>query len=291
MRSSLPARLDSLAFADSAHLPLTLRNAVFNHVISFEGDPVANQLASGRCWLFALCNVVRLFTTRKYKLSKFQLSQVRATILYDETATDNDEMSRAIFSSTTTCPKRTGSSSRSWISLTRSSTRARCSTSCPACRLKTGVSPSRDLLRTERRLKDLPLGRIRPGQWDLAVSLVENFGLVPQHVYPESWNSSNSNVIDTLLTSKLREMGLQLRRYYRDLDGRRTDPLAMARHEKEKMVSFAASGEAVLQVLRELPRRTAQIKVIYRILTISLGTPPRPDEPVRLNPDSVPTEC
>lgn len=54
--------------------------SVFNHMISFEGDPVANQLASGRCWLFALTNVVRIFTTRKYKLSKFQLSQVRQRI-------------------------------------------------------------------------------------------------------------------------------------------------------------------------------------------------------------------
>ncbi|GAA5883621.1 hypothetical protein JCM3774_001850 [Rhodotorula dairenensis] len=186
---------------------------IFNHMISFEGDPVANQLASGRCWLFALCNVVRIFTTRKYKLSKFQLSQSHL-FFYDHLSKANWFLEQILDL----------------------------------------AHEKLDSRKMQYLLSNMPAQD--GGQWDLAVSLVENFGLVPQHVYPESWNSSNSTVIDTLLTSKLREMGLQLRKYYRDLDGRHTDPLAMARREKEKM-----------------------LKVIYRILTISLGTPPRPDEP------------
>jgi len=50
---------------------------LFNTAVTTEGEPVANQLASGRCWLFATCNVTRIFTSRKFKLGEFQLSQVR----------------------------------------------------------------------------------------------------------------------------------------------------------------------------------------------------------------------
>ncbi|KAM0755836.1 hypothetical protein T439DRAFT_13606 [Meredithblackwellia eburnea MCA 4105] len=48
---------------------------VFNTQVSTEGAPVANQLKSGRCWLFACTNVIRIFTARKHKLGDFQLSQ------------------------------------------------------------------------------------------------------------------------------------------------------------------------------------------------------------------------
>lgn len=84
--------------------------SVFNHMISFEGDPVANQLASGRCWLFALTNVVRIFTTRKYKLAKFQVSQVRRRISESRRMFSlRMFVCRATCSSTTTFRKRTGS--------------------------------------------------------------------------------------------------------------------------------------------------------------------------------------
>jgi C1A family cysteine protease len=48
---------------------LTIVSAVFNHKVEMKGLPVANQKASGRCWLFAACNVLRVFIARKY--SKF----------------------------------------------------------------------------------------------------------------------------------------------------------------------------------------------------------------------------
>jgi hypothetical protein len=81
-----------------------------------------------------------------------------------------------------------------------------------------------------------------------------------QSVYPESWNSSNSANLDTLLTSKLREMALQLR----------------ALHQKNlqqmsKRRSLLAAREA----------KDGMLKEIYRILTITCGTPPKPDEKVR----------
>ncbi|GAA5978804.1 hypothetical protein JCM10908_004493 [Rhodotorula pacifica] len=186
---------------------------IFNHVIAFEGDPVANQLVSGRCWLFALCNVVRIATTRKFKLSKFQLSQ-SYLFFYDHLSKANWFLEQILDL----------------------------------------AGEKLDSRKMQFLMQNLPAQD--GGQWDLAVSLVENFGLVPQHVFPESWNSSNSSALDTLLTSKLREMGLQLRRFYRELQGQHPNALDLARREKEKM-----------------------LKVIYRILTINLGTPPQPSQP------------
>jgi bleomycin hydrolase len=41
------------------------------------------------------------------------------------------------------------------------------------------------------------------GQWDMAAELVTRYGLVPQSIYPESYNSSNSAKMVTLITSKV----------------------------------------------------------------------------------------
>jgi bleomycin hydrolase len=48
---------------------------VFNVKLDLEGS-ATNQKSSGRCWLFAGCNVMRLAVIQKYKLSDdFELSQ------------------------------------------------------------------------------------------------------------------------------------------------------------------------------------------------------------------------
>lgn len=47
----------------------------FNIKIPFEGSPVTNQRASGRCWLFATTNVLRVPIMKKYNLKEFELSQ------------------------------------------------------------------------------------------------------------------------------------------------------------------------------------------------------------------------
>ncbi|KAL7341776.1 peptidase C1B, bleomycin hydrolase, partial [Rhodotorula toruloides] len=39
------------------------------------------------------------------------------------------------------------------------------------------------------------------GQWSMLDSLITTFGLVPQVVYPESFNSSNTGKLDALLAS------------------------------------------------------------------------------------------
>lgn len=47
----------------------------FNVKIPFEGAPVTNQRSSGRCWLFATTNVLRVAVMKKHNLKEFELSQ------------------------------------------------------------------------------------------------------------------------------------------------------------------------------------------------------------------------
>ncbi|XP_026313478.1 bleomycin hydrolase isoform X2 [Hyposmocoma kahamanoa] len=48
---------------------------VYNIKIESEGKPVTNQENSGRCWLFAALNVMRLPFMKKYSLEEFEFSQ------------------------------------------------------------------------------------------------------------------------------------------------------------------------------------------------------------------------
>ncbi|XP_063389115.1 bleomycin hydrolase [Cydia fagiglandana] len=48
---------------------------VFNIKIESEGKPVTNQENSGRCWLFAALNVMRLPFCKKYAIDDFEFSQ------------------------------------------------------------------------------------------------------------------------------------------------------------------------------------------------------------------------
>lgn len=46
---------------------------LFSHKIETEGNPVTNQRSSGRCWLFASTNVIRVNFMKKYPLSKYDV--------------------------------------------------------------------------------------------------------------------------------------------------------------------------------------------------------------------------
>ena len=50
------------------------QNRIFSNIIDIKTDP-SNQKSSGRCWLFALCNMLRLKIIKQHKLPKeFELS-------------------------------------------------------------------------------------------------------------------------------------------------------------------------------------------------------------------------
>ncbi|KAK1064478.1 bleomycin hydrolase [Friedmanniomyces endolithicus] len=88
------------------------------------------------------------------------------------------------------------------------------------------------------------------GQWDMIVNLVAKYGIVPQTLYPDSWNAQNSSTMDRLLTTKLREDGLKLRAMRKD----------------------GASDEDIADT------KEGMMQDVVRILTLCLGPPPAADE-------------
>jgi bleomycin hydrolase len=88
------------------------------------------------------------------------------------------------------------------------------------------------------------------GQWDMIVNLVSKYGIVPQALYPDSWNAQNSAAMDRLLAAKLREDGLRLR-------------------------DAAANGTGSREIA-DMKERT--MRDIVRIVTLCLGPPPVADE-------------
>tara|TARA_B100002052_G_C15885197_1_gene601205 strand:+ start:73 stop:1413 length:1341 start_codon:yes stop_codon:yes gene_type:complete len=85
------------------------------------------------------------------------------------------------------------------------------------------------------------------GQWDMFVNLIEKYGVVPQTVMAESFQSSQSRMMNQFLTRKLRGFASQLRQL--NSNGAKLKEL---RKEKEKMMS-----------------------TIYSMLCICLGNPPK----------------
>jgi len=50
-------------------------NHVFTYAVEHEGKPITNQKSSGRCWIFALLNCIRLPFMKEYNLDEFEFSQ------------------------------------------------------------------------------------------------------------------------------------------------------------------------------------------------------------------------
>lgn len=89
------------------------------------------------------------------------------------------------------------------------------------------------------------------GQWDMFVNLVRKYGLVPQSLYPDSFNAMNSSAMDRLITTKLRENALILR--------------SMKSSSHTSRSSLLATKDKMLQEM-------------HLILTIMLGPPPNPNK-------------
>jgi len=96
------------------------------------------------------------------------------------------------------------------------------------------------------------------GQWDMAVNLIEQYGIVPQTIYPESLHSSLSSPLNALLKTKLREHSLILR----DLSA--------------SLKVSAVPQELAVATLRA--KKEALMKEIYTIMTATLGVPPSTDK-------------
>ncbi|ETS78467.1 hypothetical protein PFICI_10529 [Pestalotiopsis fici W106-1] len=85
------------------------------------------------------------------------------------------------------------------------------------------------------------------GQWDMVYNLVDKYGLVPQTLYPDSWNAMNSRGINYIIVAKLREYAVTLRKLL-----------------KSPSVTATALSAAKEKMMRQ----------IHLILTLTLGPPP-----------------
>lgn len=85
------------------------------------------------------------------------------------------------------------------------------------------------------------------GQWDMVYNLVEKYGLVPQSVYPDSWNARNSSLLNTIVKNQLRQYALVLR----------------------KACKANPNAPAALGVIK-----AAALQKIATIMTLLLGPPP-----------------
>ncbi|KAJ3553312.1 hypothetical protein NP233_g12673 [Leucocoprinus birnbaumii] len=94
------------------------------------------------------------------------------------------------------------------------------------------------------------------GQWDMVVNLLENYGVVPQSLYPESTHSSLSSPLNNLLKTKLREHALILR------------DLSTSLREADVM------EDTILATLRA--KKEELVREVYMIMTATLGVPPKP---------------
>ena len=92
----------------------------------------------------------------------------------------------------------------------------------------------------------------------MAANLLERYGVVPQAIFPESHSSGKSSPLNKLLTTRLREHVLILRRLHNSLSESlltKDEQLSVLRNKKEELMSE-----------------------VWNILTVTLGVPPNPDE-------------
>ncbi|ODV70171.1 peptidase C1B, bleomycin hydrolase [Hyphopichia burtonii NRRL Y-1933] len=88
------------------------------------------------------------------------------------------------------------------------------------------------------------------GQWDLIINLVNKYGVVPQEVFPDNAQAVSSSGFNHVLTEKLREYALILR----------------------KLINEGASNKEIYDA------KNTFNKEIYNITALSLGTPPKPTD-------------
>ena len=164
---------------------------------------VTDQKKSGRCWMFAGTNLLRVGAMKKMNLKEFEFSQ-SYPFFWDKIERANYFLESII---------------------------------------KTASRPDGD------RTVDFLLANVLSdgGQWNMFVNIIQKYGVVPKSVMPESESSSNSSLMNKRLKAGLRQGAKVLR----DLQ------------------SQGATAEDLQQAKHEI------LTIIYRILCIHMGTPPK----------------
>lgn len=152
--------------------------------IESEGKPVTNQKNSGRCWLFAALNCIRLPFIKQYNLDEFEFSQgylfywdkiERCHYFLNniiETASHGEEITGRLVSfllhvSKCCCFFRSGNIVLAWMYMSLQ-------------------DPTSD-----------------GGQWDMLVNLINKHGLMPKKCFPETYSCETSLRLNAVLKSKV----------------------------------------------------------------------------------------
>ncbi len=163
--------------------------------------PVANQKASGRCWIYAGLNVIREVIANQYGIKDFELSQ-NYTAFYDKLEKINYFIE--------------------------------------------AIDDFLDADQDDRTLQHLLKTGIQDGgQWDMFVSLIEKYGIVPKDAMVETTSSGGTRFMNQIINVKLRQYA------------------AGARH------LFDAGKQAEIPALKE-----KTLDELYTFLSTNFGTPP-----------------
>lgn len=85
------------------------------------------------------------------------------------------------------------------------------------------------------------------GQYDMFANIVEKYGLVPNHVFPDTFNTLASRHLNQMVTALLRQFAQEIR-------------------------EALTAGKDVAEMKKD------QLKQIHKLLTVFLGTPPGPND-------------
>lgn len=136
---------------------------MFSHEVKTHG--ITNQKASGRCWMFAGCNLLREEIIKKLELDEFEISQSYLAF-YDKIEKFNNDV-------------------RLIIDLVEKQYKEK------------GEFKYSDYELTDHLAQISQDG----GNWGMFVNLVNKYGIVPKEIFPESITSSQTRVMNNLLTS------------------------------------------------------------------------------------------
>lgn len=138
----------------------------FNFDINIKTMAVANQKASGRCWIFAATNVLREMIGKEKNIKFFELSQSYIAF-YDKLEKLNYTLEVLIEL----------------------------------------IGKDYD----DRTLQFIVQNGIGDGgQWDMFVNVVKKYGVCPKNAYPETYTSSNTRYINSLVNVEVRHFASEM---------------------------------------------------------------------------------
>ena len=105
------------------------------------------------------------------------------------------------------------------------------------------------------------------GQWNMVAALVAKHGLVPQAAMPETYSSSHTRRLNSVLRTLVRRAAAQMRAALAEIPAASNGANAAGTGASDA-ACIAARGEALAEI------RERALTDIYRVLAIDLGEPP-----------------